>query len=217
MRSVLFAPLDHLVLQNLGSARMVRAGIRRTAPRGPPSLTPRPARSRWPIAPARSGPPLADQYLPGHVRRGSPPWPAAPAPTLTLTLTQPESMIITCEASSPSRHSTDPARKICSTPAAASASRSGSASAFQKLRVVGRSHRTFPAFTGTSITSPAWSAWSPPSAVSSNSSKRPPLTAPPGDQQELRLGHHSPRRMNEPYEDYANANFPQAAPLSGRV
>ena len=74
---------------------------------------------------------------------------------VTLTLTQPESMIITWEVSSPARHSTAPARKTSSTPAAASASRSGSASAFQKLRAVGRSQRTLPAVTGTSATWPA--------------------------------------------------------------
>jgi len=87
------------------------------------------------------------------------PWPrtarifsAPPGPSLTLTLAQPESMIITWEVSSPARHSTAPARKNSSTPAAASASRSGSASAFQKLRAVGRSQRTLPAATGISAT-----------------------------------------------------------------
>src|SRR5580693_7444964 len=110
-------------------------------------------------------------------------------------------MTMTWEDSSPARHSTDPARKICSTPAAASASRSGSASAFQKLRVVGRSHRTFPAMTGISLTPPA--SW-PSSAVSPDSPKRPPPTAPPAGQQELRLGNRSPRRLNRPYEGYAN-------------
>ena len=85
------------------------------------------------------------------------PWPrtarifSAP-PSVTLTLAQPESMIITWEVSSPARHSTAPARKTSSTPAAASASRSGSASAFQKLRAVGRSQRTLPAATGISAT-----------------------------------------------------------------
>ena len=85
------------------------------------------------------------------------PWPRTARifsvlPSLTLTLTQPESMIITWEVSSPARHSTAPARKTSSTPAAASASRSGSASAFQKLRAVGRSQRTLPAATGISAT-----------------------------------------------------------------
>jgi len=74
------------------------------------------------------------------------------SPSLTLTLTQPESMTITWEVSSPARHSTAAARKISSTPAAASASLSGSASAFQKLRAVGRSQRTLPAVTGISAT-----------------------------------------------------------------
>ena len=67
-----------------------------------------------------------------------------------LTLTQPESMTITWEVSSPARHSTAPGRKTSSTPAAASASRSGSASEFQKLRAVGRSQRTLAAATGIS-------------------------------------------------------------------
>ena len=72
-----------------------------------------------------------------------------------LTLTQPESMTITWEVSSPARHSTAPGRKTSSTPAAASASRSGSASEFQKLRAVGRSQRTLAAATGISGTWPA--------------------------------------------------------------
>ena len=86
------------------------------------------------------------------------PWPrtarifSPPLASVTLTLTQPESMIVTWEVSSPARHSTAPARKNSSTPAAASASRSGSASAFQKLRAVGRSQRTLPAATGISAT-----------------------------------------------------------------
>ena len=69
-------------------------------------------------------------------------------------MTQPESMIITWEVSSPARHSTAPGRKTSSTPAAASASRSGSASEFQKLRAVGRSQRTLAAATGISATCP---------------------------------------------------------------
>ena len=77
----------------------------------------------------------------GHCRRGL-------IALLTLTLSQPASMIITWEVSFPARHSTAPARKTSSTPATASASLSGSASAFQKLGAVGRSQRTLPAATG---------------------------------------------------------------------
>ena len=68
------------------------------------------------------------------------------------------------EVSSPAWHSTAPARKTSSTPAAASASRSGSASAFQKLRAVGRSQRTLAAATGISATCPAPGLARPPCA-----------------------------------------------------
>jgi hypothetical protein len=77
----------------------------------------------------------------------------APFSAATLTLTQPESMIITWDETSPSLISTDPALKTSSTPAAASAVCSGSESSFQKLRRVGRSQRTLAALT--SRTAPA--------------------------------------------------------------
>ena len=149
---VLFPALGHLPFQHLGRTRVAAQEL------GEPfggnhhrrDLVQRGHRGR-PDSGGQRGP------LPDHIPLAAHRQDllGGPGSSRMLTLTQPESMIITWEVSSPAWHSTAPARKTSSTPAAASASRSGSASEFQKLRAVGRSQRTLAAATGISATCPA--------------------------------------------------------------